>query len=286
MKSIITCCCVGVAVLAFATSFGIYHHFSAEGQKKEASIIKLKKELEQSNSQLDNYQDTIGYQKREIGKLSTESAKLKDSLQSVSGQLADANKAIEKHEQEIKAAQDEADKKQSKIDSEQVTLVPPPSVSGISLVFPKIIGVYGQTLATNAVFVQQIGRLLVFRPEGKIAVSFDVDSLHPMMLQHLGIDADGAKLLQKRMDEMWAAKRQADQIQAALNYQAYVADEQRAIEARKAAAAEQSAAAAQQQASADAAKANAVVDAALLNASRPAVQVNTIQQNQQVNGWR
>lgn len=163
--------------------------------------------------------------------------------------------------------------------------IPPPTVFGEGLnkvyVFQKIVGIKGDTLATNAAFAQQVGRLFVFRPEGKSALSIDVDALHPLILKYLGVDATSAKAKQAQMNSAWSSKSQSDQAASAVVAQQWVdrraAQVQYELDKQKADATSQAAAAAQAQAQADKEKA----DAAMIAAQKPPPQINIIQQQQQ-----
>lgn len=64
--------------------------------------------------------------------------------------------------------------------------------NGDLTIFPRLIGVNGNTLMLNAEFRSSLGRKLIFK-KGLEMSTFDVDDLHPGVLIHLGLDAEKLK---------------------------------------------------------------------------------------------
>jgi septal ring factor EnvC (AmiA/AmiB activator) len=271
MKSIyISTCCVLSVIAAGAVIFSVHsanqnvnlrNQWQAESKASKAKLTELA--------------DVVESGKESITTLENKVSKLSGDLNKNEGELSAANEKIQAY---ALAEQNRvADERKKYLES-----VPQPTFDGKIYFFPKVVGAHGETLATNAAFAYITGRRLVFRPENQSAIAVDVDNVHPLILQYLGIDAAAAKSKQQQTDAAWAAKSQAERAQATLDYQAEeakrMADAKLAIEKQKADAAQQAALAAQQQAQADKEKA----DAMMINATQPPQPINVIQQNQQI----
>jgi hypothetical protein len=271
MKSIyISTCCVLSVIAAVAVIFSIH------SANQNANLRnRWQAESKASKAKLAELADVIDSGKESIAALENKASKLSGDLNKRAGELSAANEKIQAY---ALAEQNRvADERKKYLES-----VPQPTFDGKIYFFPKVVGAHGETLATNAAFALITGRRLVFRPENEASIAVDVDNVHPLVLQYLGIDATAAKSKQQQMDVLWAAKSQADRAQAVLDAQAFeakrIADANLAIEKQKADAAQQAAWAAQQQAEADKQKA----DAMMINATKPPPQINVIQQSLQV----
>jgi len=249
--------------------------FSVHSANQNANLrSQWQAESKASKAKLDDLTGVVESSKESIAALENKVSKLSGDLNKRASELSVANEQIQAY---ALAEQNRvADERKQYLES-----VPQPTFDGGIYFFPKVIGAHGETLATKAAFAYITGRRLVFRPENQTSLIVDVDNVHPLVLQYLGIDAAAAKSKQQQIDARWAAKTQADRAQAALDAQAWaakcIADAERAIEKQKADAAQQAAWAAQQQAQADQAKA----DAAMIEARKPPPQINIIQQSQQ-----
>jgi hypothetical protein len=273
MKAIyISTCCVLFAIAAGAVALAVHSNnqntnlrsqWRAESKANEAKLAELDNAIESGKESITNLENNV--------------SKLSDNLNKNAQELSAANDKIQTYEM---AEQNRVAEERKKY----LASVPQPTFDGKTYFFPKVVGTHDEILATNATFAYITGRSLIFRPEDQTqtAIPVDVDKVHPLILQYLGIDADAAKAKQEQIDAAWAAKSQADRTQAVLDAQAWeakrIANAQLAIEQQKADAAQQAADAAQQQAQADKEKA----DAALLNAQKPPPQINVVQQSQQI----
>jgi len=276
MKSIyILACCVLSVIAVGAVIFSV--HYASQNANLRS---QWQAESKASKAKLAELADVVESGKESIATLENKVSKLSGDLNKSAGELSAANEKIQAY---ALAEQNRvADERKKYLES-----VPQPTFDGKTYFFPKVVSTHGETLATNAVFAFITGRRLVFRPENQTSLTVDVDNVHPLVLQYLGIDASAAKSKQQQTDAAWAAKSRADRAQAALDAQAWearrIADAQLAIEKQKADAAQQAAWAAQQQAEADKQKA----DAMMINATKPPQQINVIQQSLQVQqaGW-
>ena len=155
---------------------------------------------------------------------------------------------------------------------------------GKVFVFPKVVGIHNDVLATNAAFAYIAGRRLLFRTADPSAMVVDVDAIHPLILKYLGIDAEAVKLSKQQYDEAAAASRQVNAVLTAQYERDQQAAREReaalAIEQEKADAAARAAWAAQQQAQADKQKADALMFNAL-NPTQPNIIIQQQQQQQQ-----
>lgn len=243
--------------------------FSVHSANQNANLrSQWQAESKASKAKLDDLTGVVESSKESIAALENKVSKLSGDLNKSAGELSAANEKIQAY---ALAEQNRvADERKKYLES-----VPQPTFDGKIYFFPKVVGAHGETLATNAAFAYITGRRLVFRPENQSAIAVDVDNVHPLVLQYLGIDAAAAKSKQQQTDAAWAAKSQAERAQATLDYQAEeakrMADANLAIEKQKADAA-------QQQAQADKQKA----DAMMINATKPPQQINIIQQSQQI----
>jgi len=266
-------------VLAFATVGAVI--FSVHSASQNANLRnQWQAESKANKAKLAELADVVESGKESIAGLENKVSQLSNDLNKGAGELSAANEKIQAY---ALAEQNRvADERKKYLES-----VPQPTFDGKIYFFPKVVGARGEILATNAVFAFITGRRLVFRPENQTSLTVDVDNVHPLILQYLGIDAAAAKSKQQQTDAAWAAKSQAERAQATLDYQAEeakrMADAKLAIEKQKADAAQQAAWAAQQQAEADKQKA----DAMMINATKPPQQINVIQQSLQVQqaGW-
>ena len=249
--------------------------FSVHSSKQIAAIrSQWQSESKASKSKLDDVAGVIESNKESIAALESKVSKLSDDLNKSAGELLAANEKIQAYALAEQKRQDEERKK-------YLASVPEPTLIGKVFVFPKVVGIHDEILATNAAFAYITGRRLLFRPGNQTPVVVDVDNIHPLILKYLGIDADAAKLNQQQTDAANAAGRRA---QAAMDAQ-YAKDQQAkmereaalAIEREKADAAQQAAWAAQQQAQADKQKA----DALMFNALNPQPPIYIMQQQQQ-----
>lgn len=223
--------------------------------------------------------------KESIVALENKVSKLSDDLNKSAGELSAANDKIQAY---ALAEQNRQEEEREKI----LASVPKPTVVGKVFVFPKVVGIHNEILATNAAFAYITGRRLVFRPGNQMSLVVDVDAVHPLILQYLGIDSKAVKERLRQINEQAAAnaaaQAEAARIQLELGRQAWeagapareakrIADAQLAIEQQKADAALRIADAAQKQAQAEKEKA----DAAWLDAQKSPPQINVIQQQVQ-----
>jgi hypothetical protein len=271
MKSIYILACCVLSVIAVGAVI-----FSVHSASQNANLRnQWQAESKANKAKLAELADVVESGKESIAGLENKVSKLSGDLNKNEGELSAAN---EKNQAYALAEQNRvADERKKYLES-----VPQPTFDGKVYFFSKVIGAHGETLATNAAFAYITGRRLVFRPENQTSYAVDVDNVHPLILQYLGIDAAAAKSKQQQIDAAWATKSQADRAQAVLDAQAWeakrLADAKLAIEKQMADAAQQAALAAQQQAQADKEKA----DAMMINATQPPQPINVIQQNQQV----
>jgi hypothetical protein len=271
-------------VLAFATVGAVI--FSVHSSKQNSALrSQWQSESKASKSKLDDLAGIIESNKESIAAVENKVFQLSNDLNKSVGQLSAANEKIQAYALAEQNRQDEERKK-------YLASVPEPTLIGKVFVFPKVVGIHNEILATNAAFAYIAGRRLVFRPGNLNSVVADVDDVHPLMLKYLGIDGEAVKESQRKVKEQAAADAaalaEANRAQAGRDRQAWeagapareakrIADAQLAIEQQKADAALRAADAAQQQAQADKEKA----DALMRNASNPPQQINVIQQQVQ-----
>lgn len=95
-------------------------------------------------------------------------------------------------------------------------------------VFQALYGRNGEVLGRDLEFSAVYGRRVAFKEVLSLRrLAFDVDELHPFVLAHLGVSAEGQKQYQARQDELWRRMEAAGLKTAA--------EEQARREARKAA---------------------------------------------------
>lgn len=284
MKSIyISTCCVLSVIAVGAVIF--YVHSANQNANLRS---QWQAESKANKAKLAELADVVESGKESIAGLENKVSQLSNDLNKGAGELSAANEKIQAYALAEKNRQDEERKN-------YLASVPEPTLVGKVFVFPKVVGIHNEILATNAAFAYITGCRLVFRPENQIQMSVvvDVDHVHPLILQYLGIDGKAVKERQRQIKEQDAADaadeaefkrvqnepyRQAWEAGAPAREAKRIADAQLAIEKQKADAAQQAALAAQQQAQADKAKA----DAMMINATKPPQQINVIQQNQQI----
>jgi hypothetical protein len=171
-------------------------------------VRKLDSQTKQANAKFDDYNQTIANDQQSISLLQSNLAanltKSKSDLADFQARLDAATKTISDFQVNESNRHDE----QAKYDA----LVSAPALlyeAGRQVYFfSKIIGVHGGTLATNGTFGGLYGSHVAFRFENGSPKTFNVDDLHPKILQYLGIDAEAAKLNQRNMDAAYA-KNQA-----------------------------------------------------------------------------
>jgi hypothetical protein len=210
-----------VVISIFAsTSLVLAALLYSEHQKHQRADAKLR----ETGRALAATQPTAEEKMQTIELLETKLNKITEVLSNSTARLRAAELAIQGYELEA----EEARRKQETVKN-LLADIPAPSVSvehhadgsaTTQFTFAKLLDRTGNVLAANATFAGQYGRRLVFRstdvPAG--AVAFDVDDVHPAILQHLSIDGGDAKAKQARIDAAWRAKAAAD-------YQAALQDE-------------------------------------------------------------
>ena len=215
--------------------------------------------------------------KESIVALENKVSKLSDDLNKSAGELSAANEKIQAYALAEQKRKDEERKK-------YLASVPEPTLTGKIFVFPKVVGINNEILATNAAFAYLAGRRLLFRTGDSLPFVVDVDAIHPLVLKYLGIDAEAAKISKQQYDAAAAASRQANAVLTAQYERDQQATREReaalAIEQEKADAAARAAWAAQQQAQADKQKADALMFNAL-NPPQPNIIIQQQQQQQQ-----
>ncbi len=235
---------------------------------------KLETQAATSKAQIESDAELIESNHQAIADLKKQLGELNNKLAQSTEQLATANQknlGLEKAEQQRLA--DEAKRK----------MVPPPLVnSDGTYLFPKVVNRDGEVLMQSANFISlAANHLLVFRSGDQSSRSFEMDNIHPLILQYLHIDPEVVKEKQRRIEAQGRIEVANSKIQSAIRAQSD--EEQRrynaqlSVEQQKAAAAQQAADAAQAQAIADKQKADAI----LLNAQKPPQQIQIIQQNRQ-----
>jgi hypothetical protein len=207
-------------------------------------------------------------------RLAEMNTRIKDSAE----QLASANAIIV----ELEKAQ-----RQKVADEEKRKLVPPPLISDTgTYFFPKIVNRNGIVVMQDASYISiAANHLVVFRSADQTSKSFEIDEIHPLILEYLHINPGELKEKQRRIDAQGRIALENAKIQTAIGMKQ---DEERrrydaqlAIEQQKALAAQQQANALQAQADADKQKADAI----LLNATKPSQNIQVIQQNKQTVGY-
>ena len=274
MKPIgIIVCCV-LTIVASASFYGY--------RKSSDTVSNLKGKIEaqavSNKAQLDSDAEQIESDKKVIAEFKKQIEGLKNQYGQTSEQLAAANKKITDFERvEQKRLAEE----------ERRNAVPPPLLNADgTYLFPKVVNRAGATLMQNANFLSfAANHLLVFRITDQVSRSFEMDDIHPLILEYLHIDPQAAKDKQKRLAAQGRVEMDNAKIQAAIRAQADEENRrynaQLSVEQQKAAAAQQAANAAQAQAEADKQKADAI----LLNAQKPVQKIQIIQQNQQSVGY-
>jgi hypothetical protein len=282
MKQIcISTICVLAIIAVGAVAFSVHYANQTTSLRSQWQT-----ESKANKEKLAEYADIVESNQQVVARLEKGVSTLDGVLTDFKGQLAAANDKIQANTLAEQNRQEEQRKNEEH--KKNLASVPEPVLVGKTFVFSKVVGIHNEILATNAAFAYVAGRRLIFRLGDQTPMAVDVDNIHPLILEYLGIDADAAKLNQQRLDAAYGADRRAG---AALTSQ-YERDQQAkkereaalAIEQEKADAAQQQAWAAQQQAQADRQKA----DALMFNATKPSQPVNVIQQSQQIQqspGW-
>ena len=257
---VLTTCFLALAVVGAVV-------FSVHSSKQNSALrSRLQAESKASKSKLDDLAGVVESNMQSIVALENKVSKLSDDLNKSADELSAANDKIHAYALAEKSRQEE----ERRI---YLASVPEPTLFGKVLVFPKVVGIHNEVLATNAAFAYVTGRRLVFRTADPLPVVADVDSIHPLILKHLGIDAETAKANQQQMDAKFAAEMQAGAAATAQLERDLQAKREReaalAIEKDKADAAQRAAWAAQQQA-----------DALMFKALTP-TPINVIQQQVQ-----
>ena len=153
------------------------------------------------------------------------------------------------------------------------------------LVFEKLVGISGNQLATNVEFRGVYGRRLVFASNIR-PIAFDVDEIHPWILDSLRGDAEEAKQAQQEIDHRKSSaivirQKYAEQAARLLEEQRRI-NEQFAVEMKRIQAESE------REMRAEMLQARAVeaeelkARAAIMEAYKDPIQINNVQQNNQV----
>jgi hypothetical protein len=193
----------------------------------------------------------------QIATLEAEKQKLADDvalrekvIQVLNGELADAKTSISNltARSEIVSARlnmREQELAKALAPKEEAVILPAMAKEGTPV--DKVINVRGNVVAENVTFSRVFAGKVIFRKEGSPPVSFYVDSLHPELLQNLGIDAAAVKraeadLMQQRQEanqkaaEALAVRREQEKLADAVYFANEEAKRKQAkIEAEKAA---------------------------------------------------
>jgi len=273
MKQIfISTICILTLITVGAVAFSV--HCSKQTATLRSQCNQWQIESNLTTAKLVDYADIVKSNQEVVATLENKVSLLNRILIDYKGELNAASDKIQTFARFEQNRQDEELQN-------HLPAVPEPTLIGKMFVFPKVVGIHNEILATNAAFAYLTGRRLVFRPGNEMSVVVDVDNIHPVILQYLGIDPDAAKLNQQQIDAKKAAVMQAGAVLTAQYERDQQAKREReaalAIEQEKADAAQRAAWAAQQQADVDKQKVNALIDSAL---NPP--QINVIQQQQQI----
>ena len=271
MKTLlITICCILsiVSIGSVVTSLNSSHVTTTLRQQMKRQAADNKARLDELHESETTSEQTISLLQSNLGRLKRELADAKSALESANGRIS---------------GYELADRNRSDARVRYLQQVPPPKDMQGKKFFEKVVGAEGGTLMENAFFIQLNGRRLVFRAgslDGE-ARSFDMDNLHPLMLEHLSINREAVIVGQKEMLAKAQVQEKARQAQALLDLQAWTIQQQAnakiELENKKAAADE-----AARQASLETERIKA--NAAMVEAQKKPMQINTtvIQQQKQV----
>jgi hypothetical protein len=269
----ISACCALFVIAAGAVIFSVH---SANQNSNLRS--QWQAESKASKAKLAGLTGVAESSKESIAALQNKVSKLSGDLNKSVGELSAANDKIQAY---ALAEQNRAAEERKKY----LASVPQPTFDRKIYFFPKVVGTNGTILATNATFAYITGRRLVFRPENETAIAVDVDNVHPLVLQYLGIDAEAVKLKKRQMDEADEAriKKDIDDFNQSIKARAaqYWADEKIRAEMAKADEEKRQKQQAAENERIKALAAAKAADAAMIEAQKPPSQINMIQQQQQ-----
>lgn len=270
MKQVLFTLCVTLTVLLAASTFTAVK-YSQAATKNYTLVKQLKSSSEAIQQKLDEVVSAQEEDQVAITNLNTQILKLRNNLSSANIELNNANQRVTELENQL---QDERESSKRYAAS-----VPKPiyQTDG-SIYFPKVTGLNGGTILTNATYSTTFGIRVIFKLADGSRKPLFVDDLHPLVLQSLGINVDAARAKQRELDAQSTAMRQAEldanlKIQQAYAAQA-IADANIAIQQKKAA---DEKAAKDAELETERIKANA----AMVEAQKPAMQINVTQQQQQ-----
>lgn len=173
----------------------------------------LRRQLAAQQVQVSTYQHLTSEKDGLISDLQSKIEQLTEVVSNQSARLAEALAELNNYEaklQNILSVQSREAAVQQVLASAPALVVTNFRDGSRVLVFRKLIGTSGTVLGTGAEYSATYGRRVAFRFEDGSRASYDVDELHPTVLEALGIDSDAAKRAQARLDRAWQIRKQND----------------------------------------------------------------------------